>query len=189
MQRNTHAHALPHALSLSASRSLSLSNPVSLSSLAPHTTHRKAFRPERATRLPLTGGGAADRGGEQEAAGDGGGAREARRGDWPLHRGHQEVPGPLVLPPSLSSRASLLASSSLSACSRRCPSPERAAAAGCMRGGACSELDKFRQKRAEEFRDKRHAVLEKFTELLLMQVRNARLAPRALARRVRAVRV
>lgn len=31
------------------------------------------------------------------------------------------------------------------------------------------ELDKFRQKRAEEFRDKRHAVLEKFTELLLMQ--------------------
>ena len=34
------------------------------------------------------------------------------------------------------------------------------------------ELDTFRQKRAEEFRDKRHGLLEKFQELLIMQVRH-----------------
>lgn len=32
------------------------------------------------------------------------------------------------------------------------------------------ELDKLRRQRAEEFRDKRYDMLEKFTELLIMQV-------------------
>jgi hypothetical protein len=32
------------------------------------------------------------------------------------------------------------------------------------------ELDKVRRQRAEEFRDKRYDMLEKFTELLIMQV-------------------
>jgi len=32
------------------------------------------------------------------------------------------------------------------------------------------ELDKLRRQRADEFRDKRYDMLEKFTELLIMQV-------------------
>ena len=54
-------------------------------------------------------------------------------------------------------------------CCKVCPLVPVVMLLGCVMEPA-QELDKVRRQRAEEFRDKRYDMLEKFTELLIMQV-------------------